>query len=83
MNQTPNPTPIVIPCLDELVHTAENGYRCDDPTCPCWEGQPQGYRCSFCGAYYPLAAYQDALAQPYPKCSHYWSDYEPDVAVVG
>jgi len=27
--------PLVI-MLDEPVHTEANGYRCDDPTCPCW-----------------------------------------------
>jgi hypothetical protein len=29
---------IVFPVImeDEPVHTAENGYRCDDRSCPCW-----------------------------------------------
>ncbi|MFL5624279.1 MAG: hypothetical protein ACJ788_01625 [Ktedonobacteraceae bacterium] len=27
----------VVVMLDEPVHTAENGYTCDDPTCPCHE----------------------------------------------
>lgn len=25
----------VIPMLDPIIHTAENGYTCSDPTCPC------------------------------------------------
>ncbi len=25
----------VIPCEDEPAHTEENGYWCDDPSCPC------------------------------------------------
>lgn len=50
MTTTPNPTEetaqvarvvdarvvFQIPMLDEPVHTAENGYRCSDPTCPCF-----------------------------------------------
>ncbi|MFL5625052.1 MAG: hypothetical protein ACJ788_05590 [Ktedonobacteraceae bacterium] len=27
----------VVVMLDEPLHTAENGYTCDDPTCPCHE----------------------------------------------
>ena len=30
-----NRKPVVI-MLDEPVHTEANGFRCDDPTCPCW-----------------------------------------------
>lgn len=25
---------------DERIHTAANGYRCDDPTCPCNASEP-------------------------------------------
>jgi hypothetical protein len=32
--QPPFP-PIPIRCLDELLHTEQNHYRCNDPTCPC------------------------------------------------
>ena len=30
-----NVKPIVI-MEDEPIHTAENGYRCQDRSCPCW-----------------------------------------------
>jgi hypothetical protein len=29
--------PIVIPCYDPIIHTAQNDYRCWDITCPCHE----------------------------------------------
>lgn len=69
------PVPVVM--LDPILHDASNGYTCADPTCPCALEQPEGYRCCFCGSHYSLADYVAALSQPYPKCSHYWSDYEP------
>ncbi len=27
--------PLPVLMLDELIHTAQNGYSCSDPTCPC------------------------------------------------
>lgn len=34
INNMPTAVPIVID-LDKPLHTAENGYRCNDATCPC------------------------------------------------
>lgn len=48
MNSVSQPTnwyvmgPIPIPMEDPIIHTAENGYECDDPDCIChWERATQ------------------------------------------
>jgi hypothetical protein len=60
-------TPIIIPMEDELIHTAENGYRCDDLTCPCHD-EPEPMDAD----YINLSARSVAEFEPYEQTGSEW-----------
>jgi hypothetical protein len=51
---------IIVPILDEPLHTAENNYRCGDIQCPCHDGDTVK----------TLAAYFQAHPGEYAKLHH-------------
>jgi hypothetical protein len=44
---------------EEMLHTAENGYQCDDPDCICHEAEEADYQLQVVFPGRPLASYYE------------------------